>query len=97
MTKLSNSMKFKAFADSQFNSLPNDKILDQSKLKGFADDRITVIQNQNFVFGRVENIVGKGENACKPNPSQILDPSKLKNLQTTILSFMKMAESSPNR
>ena len=27
------------------NYLPNNKILGQSKLKGFADDKINVIQN----------------------------------------------------
>ena len=46
-----------------FNSLPNDKILDQSELKAFADDKINVNKNLKFVFGQVENIVGKGENA----------------------------------
>ena len=45
------------------NSLPNDKILDWSKLKGFADDKINVIQKLKFVVGLLENIVGKGENA----------------------------------
>ena len=46
-----------------FNSLPNEKFLDWSKLKAFADDKINMTQNLKFVFGRVENIVGKGENA----------------------------------
>ena len=45
----------------KFNSLPNDNISHQSKFKGFADDKINVIQNKKFVLGRVENIVGKGE------------------------------------
>ena len=45
------------------NSLPNDKIFDDSKSKSFADDKINVTQNLKFVMGRVENIVGKGENA----------------------------------
>ena len=95
------------------NSLPNDKILDLSKLKAFADDNLNIYQKQgpknfrilthlsailhlsysytkkdkslaltkfflvrtrgqvdsldseklNFALGRVENIVGKGENA----------------------------------
>ena len=45
------------------NSLPNDKILDWSKLKTFADDKIEVLKMVIFVFDRVENIVGKGENA----------------------------------
>ena len=49
---------------SSLNPLPNDKFLDSSKLKEFADD--------NFKFDRigrklpkwVENTVGKGEIAC---------------------------------
>ena len=39
-----------------FNSLPNGKIWDMTRLKAFADDKINI-------FDRVENIVGKGENA----------------------------------
>ena len=46
-----------------FNSLPNDKILDLSKFKAFADDKVILTQKFKFVFGKVENIVGKGENA----------------------------------
>ena len=46
-----------------FNSLPNDKILDETKLKAFADDRMNEAQMMISVFDRVENIVGKGENA----------------------------------
>ena len=45
------------------NSLPNNKILAQSKLKALADGKINVIQKLKFVSGRVENILGKGENA----------------------------------
>ena len=45
------------------NSLPNDKVLDWSKLKALADDKITVAQKLKFVHSRVENNVGKGENA----------------------------------
>ena len=45
------------------NPLPNDKILDWSKLKAFADKKITVTQKLKFVLGRVKNIVEKGENA----------------------------------
>ena len=45
------------------NSLSNVKFLDWSKFKAFADDRINVTETLNFVSGRVENIVGKGENA----------------------------------
>ena len=42
---------------------PNDKILDCSTLKAFADDKIKVLKMKIFVIDRVENIVGKGENA----------------------------------
>ena len=45
------------------NSLPNDKFLDWSKLKACADNKINVSEKLKFVFDRVENIVGKGENA----------------------------------
>ena len=45
------------------NSLPNDKILDLSKFQACADDKIILTQKLNFVLRRLENIVGKGENA----------------------------------
>ena len=45
------------------NSLPNGKILDWSKFKAFADDKIEVMKIIIFVFDRIENIMGKGENA----------------------------------
>ena len=51
------------FVVKKFNSLPNDKILDWSKLKAFADEKINVTEKLKFVLGRVESIVGKGENA----------------------------------
>ena len=44
-------------------SLPNDKNVDWSKLKRFADDNLNIAQMMEFSFDRVENIVGKGENA----------------------------------
>ena len=47
----------------QINSLPNDKILGWSNLKEFADDKIRVTENLKFVYGRVENIAGKGESS----------------------------------
>ena len=46
-----------------FNCLPNDKILDCSKLKAFADDKINVTQKLKVSLESVENIVGKAENA----------------------------------
>ena len=48
---------------SRFNSLPNNKILDWSKFKAFADDKIKFAKMIIFVFNTIENIVGKGENA----------------------------------
>ena len=41
-------------------SLPNDKVLDWSKLKVFADGKIKTMY---FVFDVVEKTVGNGENA----------------------------------
>ena len=38
-------------------------MLDLSKLKAFADDNLNMNQKLKFAMGRVENIVGKGENA----------------------------------
>ena len=52
---------------STLNSLPNDKILDWSKFKAFADDKIKVLKMIIFVLDRDENIVGKGENAFPHN------------------------------
>ena len=50
-----------------FNSFPNDKILDQTKLKAFADDKFNVTKMIIAVFDGVENIVEKGEMACASN------------------------------
>ena len=44
-------------------SIPNNKILEWSKLKAFADDKIKRIERSKLVFWKSENIVGKGENA----------------------------------
>ena len=45
-----------------FNPFPHDKILDQTKLKAFADDKLNVTKIIIIsVFDRVENIMGKGE------------------------------------
>ena len=41
------------------NSLQKDNILDWSKLKAFADDKIKVLKMMIFVFYMVENIVEK--------------------------------------
>ena len=49
--------------DFYLNLLPDNKILDWSKLKAFADDQSNVTQNIKVVFHGIENIVGKEENA----------------------------------
>ena len=53
------TMFSKAFS----NSLPNNEISDCSKLKSCAADKINMTENLEIVLCRVENIVGKGENA----------------------------------
>ena len=45
------------------NSLPNNKILDWSKLKARADDKINVNEKSKFCLRRAENNVGKVDNA----------------------------------
>ena len=47
----------------RFNSIPNDKILDLSKSKSFADDIINITEMIISISDSVENIVGKEENA----------------------------------
>ena len=71
--KILDRSKLKAFADDNlnvthnmkcvFNPLPNNKILVWSRLKAFADNKINVTEKLKLVLGRVENIVGKEENA----------------------------------
>ena len=64
-------MNFKVYFDkndpysvkSWLNSLANDEILDRCKLKACADDKINLNKKSKLALGRVENIVGKGENA----------------------------------
>ena len=66
---------------SSFNSLQNDKILDVTKLKAFADDKLNMGKMTISLFERVENTVVKGENAgyqyfllfpqCFPKPSSL--------------------------
>ena len=62
-------------------SLPNDKILAWSKLKAFADDKLDGVKMMISLFDRLENNVGKGENAgyqhfllfprCFPRPPSL--------------------------
>ena len=55
------------FVHLEFNAtlalLSNDKILDLTKFKAFADNKIIPTQKFKFILERVENIVRKGENA----------------------------------
>ena len=44
-------------------SLPNNKILYVTKLKAFADNNLIVARMMISLLDRVENTVGKGENA----------------------------------
>ena len=46
------------------NPLPDDKILDWSKLKQSADDIFEFDVNSRKFFKLVENTMGKGEIAC---------------------------------
>ena len=45
-----------------FNPFPHNKILDQTKLKAFADDKLNVTKIMISVYDRVENIVEKRRN-----------------------------------
>ena len=45
------------------NSLPYDRIFGKTKLKAFVDDNFNAAQIIEFMLERVENMVGKGENA----------------------------------
>ena len=51
------------------NSSPHHKILHQSKLKAFADDKLNITKMIISVFDSEENIVGKGQIACTSNLS----------------------------
>ena len=45
------------------NPLTDKRFLASSKLKAFADDNFNMAQIVQFFFEKVENVVGKGENA----------------------------------
>ena len=45
------------------NPLPNNKILEVTKLKSFEDNKLNVAKMMTSLVDRVENTVGKGENA----------------------------------
>ena len=49
--------------DASINSLQNSKILDVTKLKAFADDKLNIAKMNNYLLDGIENTGGKGENA----------------------------------
>ena len=51
----------------QSRILSSGKFFIQTKLKAFADDKLSITKMIISVFDRVENIVGKGEIACTSN------------------------------
>ena len=58
----------------RFNSLPDDKISGLPKLKALADYKSYITRNIKVVFHRIENIVGKEENAGYHNVFKRLFP-----------------------
>ena len=48
---------------SSFKPLPNNKMWAITKLNAFEDDKFNVAKMLIFLYDRVENIVGNGENA----------------------------------
>ena len=73
------------------NPLPNNKILDMTKLKAFADDKLKVAKMTISLFDGVENAVGKGENAGYQHfllfPQCFLKPSYLGSLKVGIVWY----------
>ena len=63
INKIQSNTTFTNPLSSSYNFLPNNKVLDWSKLKAFADNKVNSTEKLKFVFGSVENVVGKGENA----------------------------------
>ena len=64
------------------NPFPNDKILDSSILKEFADDNFNFDENGRKFLKWVENIVGKGELLILSNFSFLHSVFKRLTLQT---------------
>ena len=44
------------------NSWPNDKFLDRTKLRAFADDKLSIAVMMISLLYKAENAMGKGEN-----------------------------------
>ena len=56
-------MKFKPVHVEIFQLFTKQKDLDMTKLKVLADDKLNVPETTISLYDRVENTVGKGENA----------------------------------
>ena len=69
--------------------LPNDKIFYVTKLKAFADDKLNFVKMTISLSDRVENTVGKGENAGYQHfllfPQCFTKPSSLESLKVGIV------------
>ena len=68
---------------------PTVKILALIKLKAFSDDKLNVAKIIIYVFNKVKNIMGKGENADNSLP-KILALTKLKALADDKFNVAKM-------
>ena len=65
------------------NPLPDNKILDLSKVKAFADDNFNVAQMVEFFFDGKENIVGEGHSAGYMH--FLLSPQYFQNLRASLI------------
>ena len=63
-------------------------MLDRSKMKAHADDKINVNQKLRFVLGRVENILGKGENAGYQH--FLIFPQCFRRLLKVVIEWLKV-------
>ena len=62
MLFLLRSPRCQATVNFTITSLPNDDFFDWTKFKTLTEDNFIIAKIMISVFGRVENIVGKGEN-----------------------------------
>ena len=62
LTSTLHNIPSKPRATFQYNPLTNDKILDMTKLKAFADEKLNIAWMTISLFNRIENTVEKGEN-----------------------------------
>ena len=58
---LTTQFQVKTILKQTFNPFPNNKILDSSKLKAFAENNFELHANGRKILTRVENTVEKGE------------------------------------